>query len=69
MDLNKLLSQININANWIGLREVKESTTFRIIRDLNPEIQSVKHRMDLILCGAVIVFLMLLQYFTILTMS
>ena len=39
------------------------------IRDLNPEIKSVKHRMDLIFCGAVIIFLMILQYFTILTMS
>ena len=38
-------------------------------RGFNHEIQAVKHRMDLILCGAVIVFLMLLQYFTILTMS
>ena len=39
------------------------------IRDLGPEIQSVKHRMDLIFCGAIIIFLMLLQYFTILTLS
>ena len=37
MDLKKILDQININADWIGLREVKETTTYRIIRDLNPE--------------------------------
>ena len=40
MNLKKALSNINIKADWIGLREVKESTTFRIIRDLNPEANS-----------------------------
>ena len=37
MNLKKALNNINIKADWIGLREVKESTTYRIIRDLNPE--------------------------------
>lgn len=37
MNLKKALENINIKADWIGLREVKESTTYRIIRDLNPE--------------------------------
>ena len=37
MDLRKTLDKINIKAEWIGLREVKESTTYRVIRDLNPE--------------------------------
>ena len=37
MNLKKALDNINIKADWIGLREVKESTTYRIIRDLNPE--------------------------------
>ncbi|MBI45209.1 MAG: Zn-dependent protease [Candidatus Marinimicrobia bacterium] len=37
MNLKKALENINIQADWIGLREVKESTTYRIIRDLNPE--------------------------------
>ena len=38
-------------------------------RDMDPEIQEVKHRMDICFCGAVIVFLMMLEYFTIITMS
>ena len=37
MNLKKALDNINVKADWIGLREVKESTTYRIIRDLNPE--------------------------------
>ena len=37
IDLKKALDNINIKADWIGLREVKESTTYRVIRDLNPE--------------------------------
>ena len=37
MDLNKLLSQINIDADWIGLREVQEKGTYRVIRDGNPQ--------------------------------
>ena len=37
MDLNKLLSQINIDADWIGLREVHEKGTYRVIRDGNPQ--------------------------------
>ena len=37
IDLKKALNNININADWIGLRQVKETTTYRVIRDLNPE--------------------------------
>ncbi|MBT5078935.1 MAG: TldD/PmbA family protein, partial [Candidatus Marinimicrobia bacterium] len=37
MDLKKLLSQINISADWIGLREVREKGTYRVIRDGNPQ--------------------------------
>ena len=37
MDLKKLLSQVNINADWIGLREVHEKGTYRVIRDGNPQ--------------------------------
>ena len=40
MDLKKALDNINVKADWIGLREVKESTTYRIIRDSNPESNS-----------------------------
>ena len=40
LDLKKILSNINVDADWIGLREVNESTTYRVIRDLNPESDS-----------------------------
>ena len=36
MNLKKILDQININADWIGLRQVKETATYRAIRDNNP---------------------------------
>ena len=38
IDLNNVLSKLkaNLKADWVGLREVKETTTHRIIRDLNP---------------------------------
>jgi len=41
IDLKDILSQINIKADWVGLREVKESTTYRIIRDLKPESNNI----------------------------
>ena len=37
MNLKKLLSQINIDVDWIGLREVREKETYRVIRDGNPQ--------------------------------
>ena len=40
MNLKTALDNINIKADWIGLREVNETTTYRIIRDLNPESNS-----------------------------
>ena len=36
-ELNTYLNSIDISADWIGLREVKETKTFRSIRDLNPQ--------------------------------
>ena len=36
MNLKKTLGQININADWIGLRQVKEIATYRAVRDNNP---------------------------------
>ena len=42
IDLRDILSKINIKADWIGLREVKESTTYRIIRDLKPESNNIQ---------------------------
>ncbi|MBC8257248.1 MAG: TldD/PmbA family protein [Candidatus Marinimicrobia bacterium] len=40
LNLNDALSAIDIQADWVGLREVKESTTYRIIRDGNPQANS-----------------------------
>ena len=40
LDLKKILSNINVKADWIGLREVNETSTYRVIRDLNPESDS-----------------------------
>ena len=40
-DLQKALSNINIPADWVGIRQVKETTTYRIIRDGNPEQNSI----------------------------
>ena len=37
INLHDLLSKIDISADWVGLREVKESTTYRVIRDGNPQ--------------------------------
>jgi len=41
INLKKALDNLNIKADWVGLREVKESTTYRIIRDLNPESNNI----------------------------
>ncbi len=40
LNLHNVLSAININADWIGLREVEETTTYRVIRDGNPQANS-----------------------------
>ena len=37
INLKKALNNINIKADWIWLREVNETTAYRVIRDLNPE--------------------------------
>ncbi|MCF7823188.1 MAG: TldD/PmbA family protein [Candidatus Marinimicrobia bacterium] len=37
MNLNTLLSGIDVKASWVGLRYVKEDTDFRVVRDGNPE--------------------------------
>ena len=36
-NLNKILNEINIKADWIGIREVREKTTYRSVRDGNPK--------------------------------
>ena len=40
LNLNDALSAIDVQADWVGLREVRESTTYRIIRDGNPQANS-----------------------------
>ena len=43
IDLNKTLSKLRSesNADWIGLREMKETTTYRVIRDLKPASNNI----------------------------
>ena len=36
MNLKDIISRLDINADWVGLREYKESTAYHIIRDKNP---------------------------------
>ena len=38
LNLHGVLNQIDISADWVGLREVRETTTYRAIRDGNPQI-------------------------------
>ena len=40
LNLHTALAAIDINADWVGLREVKEVTTYRVIRDGNPQANS-----------------------------
>lgn len=37
LDLEKTLNRLNINADWIGLRQVSETNTHRIFRDGKPQ--------------------------------
>ena len=41
IDLQKALQKIDVSADWIGLREMQETSTYRIIRDGNPESNSI----------------------------
>ncbi len=40
-DLQKALNNIHIDADWVGIRQLKETTTYRTIRDGNPEQNSI----------------------------
>ena len=40
LNLHKALATIDVNADWVGLREVKEITTYRVVRDGNPQANS-----------------------------
>ncbi len=37
MDLNKLLGAVDVPADWVGLRYVRENTVHRVVRDGKPE--------------------------------
>ncbi len=37
MHVKELISKIDVSADWIGLREVKEKSTYRVIRDGHPQ--------------------------------
>ena len=37
MDLTKLLEQLDVKADWVGLRYVDETTTYRWVRDGKPQ--------------------------------
>ena len=39
-NLQNAISAIDINADWVGLRGVRETTTYRVIRDGNPQANS-----------------------------
>ena len=43
IDLNKVLKNLRSDskADWIGLREMKESTTYRVVRDLKPASNNI----------------------------
>jgi predicted Zn-dependent protease len=41
INLKDMLGKINLPAEWIGLRQVKETTTYRVIRDGNPESNNI----------------------------
>ena len=43
VDLNKILLKLRSDskADWIGLREMKETTTYRVIRDLKPSSNNI----------------------------
>ena len=45
LNLQDVLNRIDISADWVGLREVRETTTYRVIRDGNPRhnIQEANH--------------------------
>ena len=41
INLQKAIENINVPADWVGIRQVKETTTYRVIRDGNPEQNSI----------------------------
>ena len=44
-DLNKILQSLNVQADWIGLREIKERADYRVVRNGCPDqnISSIDH--------------------------
>ena len=37
MNLKEKLKKINVKSDWIGLREVREKNTYRVVRDMKPQ--------------------------------
>jgi predicted Zn-dependent protease len=44
-DLSKILQSLNVQADWIGLREIKERADYRVVRNGRPDqnISSIDH--------------------------
>ena len=40
INLKSIFNQLNVNADWFGIRKVYESNTYRMIRDGNPQANS-----------------------------
>ena len=40
INLKSILNNLKVDAEWFGLRKVREADTYRIIRDGNPEANS-----------------------------
>ena len=36
MNLTDMINRLDLNADWVGLREYKEHTTYHMVRDKNP---------------------------------
>ena len=40
INLKSIFNQLKVNAEWFGVRKVRESNTYRMIRDGNPQANS-----------------------------
>jgi predicted Zn-dependent protease len=47
MDLQAILSRIDVRADYVGLRYVNENTTFRLVRDGNPDANTRESKQGL----------------------
>jgi len=49
MDLQAILSRIDVRADYVGLRYVNENTTFRLVRDGNPDANTRESKQGLMI--------------------